>query len=193
MNTVQMPRLRFSHFGLSVIDLPLMERFYTQTMGLTVTDRGGAFGFDVVFMSYDPGVHHQIVLGTGRPQNIPPNTVSPMFGPNINQISFELGSLADLRAMYNRLKLAGYHDEQMMLINHGTAWSVYFPDPEENKIELFFDTEWYIPQPFGLPLDFSKTDDEITAETEAMCRAHKDFQPMAEWRQKIQAKMTLES
>src|SRR5437899_12205438 len=81
------PRLRFSHFGLSVQDIDAMERFYCDVMGFTVTDRGQALGFDLVFLSRNPDDHHQIVLATGKPANIPPNTANPMFDPAINQTS----------------------------------------------------------------------------------------------------------
>ena len=42
------PNLMFSHMGLSVKDVPRMERFYTQVLGFTVTDRGNAGGMDLV-------------------------------------------------------------------------------------------------------------------------------------------------
>ena len=32
--------LKFSHFGLHVIDMPRMEDFYSRFLGFTVTDRG---------------------------------------------------------------------------------------------------------------------------------------------------------
>jgi hypothetical protein len=55
----------------------LRERFYCDGMGFTGTDRGQALGFDLVFLSRNPDDHHQIVLATGEPANIPPNTVNP--------------------------------------------------------------------------------------------------------------------
>src|SRR3546814_10904716 len=89
----------FSHFGLSVTDLPKMVTFYRDFMGFTVTDRGEVAGLEVVFLSRDPLDHHQIVLATGRPKDMPGNTGNPMFGPCINQISFRMASIADLRDM----------------------------------------------------------------------------------------------
>jgi len=187
----QNPKIRFSHLGITVTDIAVMEKFYTEFMGLTVTDRGNALGIDVIFMSYDPSDHHQIVLATGRPAELPKNTANPMFGPCINQMSFALGSLADLRVMHQKLKAAGFQDTQMTLFNHGTAWSIYFADPEGNPVEFFVDSEWYIPQPFGVPFDFADTDDEILAQTEAMCLAHESFMPAKDWREMIGSKMAL--
>ncbi len=129
MNTTNAPNLAFSHMGISVRDLATMERFYTAVMGFTVTDRGETAGLDIVFLSRDPRDHHQIVLATGRPENMPANTRNPLFGPSINQISFRMPSLADLRDMHRRLKSEGYADEQLLIGNHGIGWSIYFLVP----------------------------------------------------------------
>ena len=57
----------FSHFEFRARDIPLMEAFYTQTLGFYVTDRsppkGDRRGDQMVFLSLHPGEHHQIVLG----------------------------------------------------------------------------------------------------------------------------------
>lgn len=189
MSPTRKPNLMFSHFGLTVTDLPKMEAFYTDMMGFTVTDRGAVAGLEVVFMSRDPLDHHQIVLATGRPKNMPGNTGNPMFGPCINQISFRMGSLADLRDMYVRLKAAAYTDEQMLLGNHGVGWSIYFPDPEGNLLECFVDSDWYIAQPVLTPLDFSLSDEEIKAATKANCEKSPGFEPISAWRARIASKM----
>jgi len=146
-------------------------------------------GLDVVFLSRDPLDHHQIVLATGRPTDMPGNTGNPMFGPCINQISFRMGSLADLRDLHGRLKAAGYTDEQMLCGNHGVGWSIYFPDPEGNLLECFVDSEWYIDQPALTPLDFSQSDEEILATTKASCEQAPGFEPITDWRNRFAAKM----
>ena len=184
------PNLMFSHMGLSVKNLDAMERFYTDIMGFTVTDRGNTAGLDIIFLSRDPLDHHQIVLATGRPDELPANTLNPMFGPCINQISFRMSSLDDLRDMRARLKGAGYGDDQMMVGNHGVAWSIYFHDPEGNNLEVFVDTEWYVLQPMLIPLDLTKSDEEILATTEELCRNGEGFEPMADWRARIAHRMT---
>ena len=72
---------------------------------------------------------------------------------------------------------------------HGNAWSVYFSDPEGNRIEMFCDTPWYVPQPLGYEIDLDKSEDELYRETEAMCRAKPGFKPMEEWRAEISKKI----
>src|SRR5690606_450651 len=132
--------LKFSHMRLSVKNLSAMEEFYTNVLGFTVTDRGHAGGMQLVFLSRDPLDHHQIVLATGRPPELPANTANPQFGPSINQISFKLGGLSDLRDIHTRLLAAG--GKNIFPANHGIAWSIYAHDPEGNNLEFFVDTDW---------------------------------------------------
>ena len=182
------PNLKFSHMGLSVKNIAAMENFYSNVLGFTVTDRGHAGGMDLVFLSRDPGDHHQIVLATGRPAALPANTANPQFGPSINQISFKMGSLADLRDIRQRLEAHG--GSNLFPANHGVAWSIYAHDPEGNNLEFFVDSNWYITQPFLIPLDLTKSDAEIIAETKQMCESSDGYEPYADWRHKISARMT---
>jgi catechol-2,3-dioxygenase len=182
------PNLKFSHMGLSVKDIAKMEAFYAGVLGFTVTDRGQAGGMDLVFLSRDPMDHHQIVLATGRPATLPANTANPQFGPSINQISFKMGSLADLRDIGERLQKNGASN--LFPANHGVAWSIYAHDPEGNKLEFFVDSDWYIKQPFLIPLDLSKSDAEIVAETRKMCESSDGYEPYTDWRHKVAARMT---
>ena len=129
-----------------------------------------------------------MVLATGRPDALPANTANAQFGPSINQISFKMGSLTDLRAMGERLKAEG--GSNLFPANHGVAWSIYAHDPEGNNLEFFVDTEWYITQPFLIPLDFSKSDAEIVAETKKLCESSAGYEPYGTWRQKVAKRMT---
>lgn len=180
--------LMFSHMGLSVIDIDKMEKFYTQVLGFTVTDRGEIPGMKLVFLSRDPMDHHQIVLATGRPDHMPENTGNPWFGPSINQISFKMGTIADLRDIKGRLEAWGI--TEMMPANHGIAWSIYVHDPEGNNLEFFVDSDWYMDQPFLIPLDFAKGDQEIYDETKALCESSPGFEPYEAWRARVAKRMT---
>lgn len=179
--------LSFSHMGLSVRDIATMQKFYTEVLGFTVTDNGNAGGMDLVFLSRDPNDHHQIVLATGRPDTMPANTANPHFGPSINQISFKLGSLNDLRDIKERLDAWGA--DTQLPANHGVAWSIYAHDPEGNNLEFFVDSEWYIRQPFLIPLDLTKDNESIVAETKELVEQSEGYEPYASWRAKIAPKM----
>src|SRR3954452_17317364 len=135
------PAFQFSHMGMFVADLARMQDFYTRVLGFTVTDSGdldtarGRLQF--VLLSRDPKDHHQIVLATGRPSEL-------AFNP-INQISFRMADFSGLREMYRRL--VKEQVKEMHPASHGNALSVYFHDPEGNRIELFVDTPSYVKQP----------------------------------------------
>ena len=180
------PRVSFSHVGIHVNDLAGMEDFYTRLLDLVVTDRGPLetpLGMlDFVFLSRDPREHHQLVLASGRPADTPFNV--------LNQISFRLDSLADLRAMHERLKEFPVSD--IVPINHGNALSVYFRDPEGNRVELFIDTPWYVKQPLRIRFDFAETDEALMQWAEATARKLPGFRPVVEWRREMAARMGLE-
>ncbi len=182
------PNLMFSHMGLSVKNIATMEAFYAGVLGFTVTDRGNAGGMDLVFLSRSPEDHHQIVLASGRPPELPANTANPQFGPSINQISFKMGSIDDLRDIHSRLEEAG--GGSLFPANHGIAWSIYAHDPEGNNLEFFVDSDWYITQPFLIPLDFSKTNEEIVALTQSLCQSSEGFEPYSAWRGRVAKRMT---
>jgi catechol 2,3-dioxygenase len=183
-----MPKARLSHFGLCTMDLDAMVLFYRRFLGMTVTDRGHAAGMEVVFLSRDPTEHHQLVLTSGRPRALPQNIHNEMFGAVVNQISFRLESLADLRRLHSYIR--DNYATQFLLGNHGIAWSVYFPDPEGNIVELFVDTQWYVEQPVLEPLDLSAADEEILRQTRELCARGPRFKPMAQWRRDIAEQMS---
>lgn len=166
-------RLAFSHVGFQVRDLARMEDFYTRVLGFTVTDRGEARGRRLVFTSWDPRDHHQVVLVEGRQ--------GPAEFNHINQLSFRVERLEDVQAVWRRVKdEPGVHD--LYGTNHGNAWSLYFRDPEGNRIEIFCDTDWYITQPCVEPLDLALPADEIRRRSEAFCRTAPGFRPVGEFR-----------
>ena len=162
-------RARLAHMGIFVRDREKMVKFYTEVLGLVVTDegRGGAPGTHLTFMSADPGEHHQVVLVTGRPED-------SGFNP-INQVSFLVELLAQLREVHRRALDRGA--TAMRTVSHGNAWSIYFLDPEGNRLEAYLHTPFYVPQPHGEPLDLGMSDDEILHATEAACAKDPGFMP----------------
>ena len=177
------PPFSFSHMGMFVADLARMRDFYTRVLGFTVTDSGdletarGRLQF--VFLSRDPHEHHQIVLATGKPDGLP-------FNP-INQISFRMAEFSGLREMHRRLveeKVKELHP-----VSHGNALSVYFHDPEGNRIELFVDTPWYVKQPLRIPMDMRMPDSELWSWAEAEARKQPGFEPVEQWSAQLARRM----
>ena len=173
------PEFSFSHMGMFAADVARMEDFYTRVLGFTVTDRGLLGSVSLIFLSRDPREHHQIVLASGRPQGLP-------FNP-INQISFRMADFAGLREMHRRLEKEGVRE--LAPVSHGNALSVYFPDPEGNRIELFVDTPWYVQQPVRIPMDMKLSDAELWKWAEAEARKLPEFQPVEQWRSALSRKL----
>jgi catechol 2,3-dioxygenase len=173
------PKPRLTHMALFTYDLETMADFYTRVMGLAVSDRGAASSAPVqmVFLSSDPQEHHQFVLANGRPDYATFSIAQ--------QISFLVNSLDELRTMHNRVADEGM--EIIRTVTHGNAWSVYFEDPERNRIEIYAHTPWHVPQPHSHPFDIALPNEEIMKQTEAHCRADPGFMTVAE-REKILAK-----
>jgi catechol 2,3-dioxygenase len=160
---------QLSHVGIYVADSESMIRFYQEVLSLTVTDRGlsSSAKQPITFMSSTPDQHHQVVLVQGRAKDAP---------STINQLSFKVASLAELREVAAKVTARGIKLRQT---SHGNAWSVYFPDPEGNQVEIYLDTPWHVAQPHGDPMDFSLSDEAIYAQTEAKVRADPTFKPRA--------------
>ncbi len=170
-----------NHMGIYVHDMARMEDFYTRIMGLVVTDRGKAFRFpiDLVFLSSQPGMHHQLALASGRPAD---ETYSV-----VNQMSFEVRSLDELREMAGRVKAEGVRD--LVQINHGNAWSIYFLDPEGNRVEVYLDSPWHVPQPHGDELDLERSNEEIMQGTLEAVKNDPGFMPRDEFEAEMKRKM----
>ena len=76
-------------------------------------------------MYLSPPQHHQIVMVSGRPADLGFSTV--------NQISLLADSLAELKRIHVALK--GREDvAELRTVTHGNAVSIYFRDPEGNRI-----------------------------------------------------------
>jgi catechol-2,3-dioxygenase len=171
------PALSFSHFGFFVRDLDRMVDFYTRLLGFAVSDRGELETprgpLKLAFLTRDPREQHQIVLASGRPEDLPFNT--------INQISFRMENFSGLREMHRAIQSERGVSE-VSPVSHGNALSVYFKDPEGNRIELFVDTPWYVEQPLRIPMDMSLPDDALWNWAEKSARELPGYKPVEDWR-----------
>ena len=182
------PVMKFSHLGLVVKDLPMMEAFYTGVLGFELTDKGKTGqGVTMAFMTLDPDEHHQVFLVDGRPDDLPTNTIIPGGGAVLHHLSFRLGSLADLKAMHARL--VADSDRDIRTVTHGVCWAMYTTDPEGNTLEFFADTPWYCHQPFLKPMDFHMPEDELYRLTEEMVRESPGFSSYADFHRDLETRV----
>ena len=176
-------QLNFSHIGLYAFDYEALADFYKECLGFVETDRGDIDGVvDLIFMTRDPKEHHQVVVASGR--------TAARDTKLLNQISFRIPDLETLKKIAKSIERDG-RGSAFSAVNHGCAWAVYFNDPEGNRIELFTDSPWYIPQPCKGALDLDKPTEQILTETEAMCRAEPGYRPMSEFQAEVAQKLAL--
>ncbi len=165
-----LPRPALTHLGFYVTNMALMVEFYTSQLGMVVTDRGEAAGAAWTFLSGDPREHHQVVLATGRP---------PGSFQLINQVSFRLPDLEGLRTYHRHL--SSIDATGLEAVTHGNSWSVYFRDPEGNRIELYCSSPWYVSQPMRVPVDLTQSADDLLAQTDALTRDDPSRVPLEDW------------
>jgi catechol-2,3-dioxygenase len=73
-------------------------------------------------------------------------------------------------------------DTSVESVTHGTTWSIYFRDPEGNRLEVFADTPWHVSQPCRFSIDLELNDDELYEYTEEKIRNLPGFKSAEEWR-----------
>ena len=104
------------HVGIHVRDFDAMLGFYQRVFGFVISDIKRGPERSIVFLTSEPEVHHQFVIANGR--------AADDHSRVINQISFRVSSLAELKRIGSALR--GEQVEDLDIITHGTAWSIYF-------------------------------------------------------------------
>ncbi len=146
-----MPQVsRLGHVGVFCHDLMKMRDFYSRVMGLTITDEDLNRG--ICFLSADPEAeHHELALAQAKEPS--------QKTQNVQQISFKVNSLDDVRSFYHQLQQEGLKIDRT--VTHGIACSVYFFDPEDNRVELYYTTPYQVRQPIGEHIDLDKPNSEL--------------------------------
>lgn len=138
------------HIGVYVKDLEAQTRWYSEIMNLQSIDESSA---PLRFMNADPeGEHHEIVLWED-PERA---------GSGVQQISFRCFELQDVIDYVRVFRERDVEIEQ--IITHGVSISVYFFDPEGNRIEVYAPTGDEAKQPFAWPIDIDADQDTIMAQ-----------------------------
>ena len=170
------PDLMFSHFGINCHDPDKLEDFYTRVMGYCVSDEGliGGNTKKIIFMTRRPREHHQFVIAGGRDRS---------FETTIGETGFKAPNLDALRQAHfvvsNETSV-----KDITAIDHGISWTLYFRDPEGNRISISVETNHYVPQPAIWPLDLSMSDEKINELTNERCKTNKSYMTRKDWKLK---------
>ena len=168
-------QLVLSHNAVKVRDLQGMVAFYRDILGFHVTDQGelsrpGAPG--IAFLSQVSSDHHQLAFIEAGAGNGSTGVLEHM--------AFRVGALDDVRELIERLD-CDERATQLETVTHGNAWSVYFRDPEGNRIEVFCDTPWFVPQPAIEPWDRRMDDRALREHTKELFSGSPRFGPIEAW------------
>jgi len=120
---------KLGHIVLKVRDAAKSRDFYTRTLGLKVAHEDLERG--AVFLSFGEA-HHDLELfqlATGEA----PDAAQP----GLHHMAWQLGSVEELQAAYRELKALGVPIEST--VEHNVTRSIYFPDPDGNRVELYCD------------------------------------------------------
>ena len=120
---------KLGHIVLKVRDAQQAKDFYIRVLGLQVAYEDRQRG--MVFLSFGTE-HHELALfqlATGEP----PEAAQP----GVHHIAWQLGSFAELQAAHRELVELGIPVEAT--VEHNVTRSVYFFDPDGNRVELYCD------------------------------------------------------
>ena len=158
-----MPKVTsLGHVGVYARDIERSMAFYRDILGLKVSDRSPT---GAVFMTAQDRLaeHHELLLVPGRNDDGTANV--------LQQISFRCASVADVKEFYRV-----FVENEVPInrcVSHGNTVSIYAQDPDGNSVEVYWPNGVDVPQPFGKPMDLSKSETEIMAQLE---------QILADWR-----------
>jgi catechol 2,3-dioxygenase-like lactoylglutathione lyase family enzyme len=144
---------RLGHFGLNATRMEDCVRFYTEELGLRVSDVKNmgeraerpediaAFGDPGgYFMRYGTD-HHSFVLFNRRVREATDKLRRFAPGVVINQISWQVGSLAECMNGGNWLAGEGIGMQRTGRDMPGSNWHTYFYDPDGHTNELYYGME----------------------------------------------------
>lgn len=117
------------HVVLKVSDQDQAEKFYHEVLGLSIVAR-----FESRRMSFfSLGNHHDFAIEAIGDQAASPDEK----GIGLQHVAFKIGNqLNDLKAAKQELEAAGV---EVSPVDHGVTKSLYFYDPDGNRLEVYVD------------------------------------------------------
>ena len=138
-----LPKAHIGHVSLPAQNPGLLAQVYQDLFAMDVV--GGASNGAIVFLASDPQVEsHDLAISRD---------------PALAHTAFKVDTLADLVAGYRALRARGIPVVQQF---HGVSLAVYFRDPEQNLIELYWPTgrsDFHLP--VIRPLDLDQPEAEL--------------------------------
>ena len=118
---------KFAHAVLATKQFQAMVDWYKTVQEAEVVHSNGM----LAFMTYDDE-HHRIAIAA-----VPGLEDKPRHSVGLDHLAYTYANLGDLVYTYERLKQAGILP--VVTINHGPTTSMYYRDPDGNRVELQID------------------------------------------------------
>ena len=133
------------HVGLSARDPAALAEFYRDVLGLQVVPMDTTALGAAAFLSSHPA---QVQVDLALFAN-----------PAYQHTAFEVRTLADLRALHQRVLGRGVPVK--MALNHGMSLSFYFDDPEGHLLEVYWPTAVPCRPRHGDPIDLTRSEEAL--------------------------------
>ena len=161
---------KFAHFVLRTGQFETMANWYQTVLAARVVFRDER----LCFLSYDDE-HHRLAL-----IHIPGLPARDPDAGGTDHVAYTYNNLGELLSTYRRLRAAGIVPHWP--INHGVTTSMYYRDPDNNRVELQIDN-------FATPAEldgyfhsraFSENPVGVTYDPEELCRRYEAGEAMAD-------------
>jgi catechol 2,3-dioxygenase-like lactoylglutathione lyase family enzyme len=132
---------RIGHIGMVARDLPRMVAFYEEVLGMQVSDRmpypADSPYHEAVWLRINSD-HHVISMFGLREHDAPLNGSGRHARPGMHHLAFEMASFEDLKRAVRFVRDAGIEVQGQRTGGPGCQLRLYFWDPEDNMIELYW-------------------------------------------------------
>ena len=121
---------QLGHLVIKVRDLDRAETFYTEIMGLKVTNSNAG---KMIFLIANDEISHELAL-----VSVGNNALGPESSHvGLAHMAWQMDSFDDLREIYQLLKRTGTAIKGIG--DHGMSLGIYFSDPDGNEIEVYYE------------------------------------------------------
>ena len=161
---------KFAHFVLRTGQVEKMAEWYKTVLAARIVFRDER----LCFLSYDDEHHRLALIQMPGLEPRDPN------GAGTDHVAYSYRDLGELLATYRRLKAAGILPHWP--INHGVTTSMYYRDPDNNRVELqidnfatadecqaYFQSQAFADNPVG-----------VTYNPDELCRRYEAGEPIAD-------------
>ena len=161
---------KFAHFVLRTGQFDKMAEWYTTVLAARTVFRDDR----LCFLSYDDE-HHRLAL-----IHVPGLAPRDPAAAGTDHVAYSYRDLGELLATYRRLK--GHSIQPHWPINHGVTTSMYYRDPDNNRVELQIDNFATSAELDGYfhSAAFAANPVGVTYDPEELCRKYEAGVPIAD-------------